>query len=69
MEVKPIVLKDGKLEVLQSGDSLAVAFNFSFNKVVASSTLKIPVNQQMTVIDGIEIEGSLDIEGELCLIF
>lgn len=69
MEVRPVVLKNGKLELLQSGDTLTVSFNFSFKKIVTGLTLVIPVNQQMSVIDGIEIEGSLDIEGELCLIF
>ncbi len=68
MEVKPVVLKNGKLELLQAGDTLASAFNFSFNKISSGFTLTIPLNQQMTVFDGIEIEGSLDIEGELCLI-
>lgn len=69
MEVRPVVLKNGKLELLQSGDTLTASFNFSFSKIVTGLTLVIPVNQQMSVIDGIEIEGSLDIEGELCLIF
>jgi hypothetical protein len=69
MEVRPVVLKNGKLELLQSGDTLTASFNFSFKKIVTGLTLTIPVNQQMSVIDGIEIEGSLDIEGELCLIF
>ena len=68
MEVRPVVLKNGKLQLLQTGDTLVASYSFSFNKVIAGLTLVIPVNQQMTVIDGIEIEGSLEIEGELCLI-
>jgi hypothetical protein len=42
---------------------------FSWNFIPLLSVVTIPINQQMVVVDGIEIEGSLDIEGELCLIY
>ena len=68
MEVKPVTLKNGKLELLQSGDTIAGTTNFSYNEIVAGLVLTIPIHQQMTVVDTIEVEGSLVIEGELCLI-
>lgn len=42
--------------------------NFSYNLLPIESTLTIPENQQMIVVDGMDILGSLIIEGELCLI-
>lgn len=42
--------------------------NFSIKKVTTDKIITIPSDQQMIVVDGIEINGSLDIEGELCLI-
>ena len=42
--------------------------HFSYDKIVAASTLTIPVNQQMIVMDTITVEGVLNIEGKLCLI-
>lgn len=67
MEVRPVVLKNGKLELLQSGDSLTVTPNFSFKKIISGEMVIIPTNQQMILKGDITIEGDLMINGELCL--
>jgi hypothetical protein len=42
--------------------------NFSYNNVPASTTVTIPINQQMIVKRRIRVEGTLIIRGQLCLI-
>lgn len=42
--------------------------NFSYKKVVATKTVRIPTNQQMIVKGGITIDGTLILDGELELI-
>jgi hypothetical protein len=41
---------------------------FSFFYIPLLQTVEIPANQQMVVVDRIDIDGTLIIEGELCLI-
>ncbi len=68
MERKPLVYLGGDIGLLPSGDTIEVPSNFSYNKIVTTKVLLIPQHQQMIVLDGIDIEGTLDIEGQLCLI-
>jgi len=42
--------------------------NFSYNKILASTTLIIPLNQQMIVHGRLKIEGRLIIKGRLTII-
>jgi hypothetical protein len=42
--------------------------NFSYKTIPVGQTVVIPDNQQMIVLGGINIEGELDIEGELALL-
>jgi len=41
--------------------------NFSYKKVDTNVTVTVPINQQMIVIGGLELEGTLDLIGELVL--
>jgi len=61
LTINPI---DGRKNLVEFGVN-----GFSWKFIPLLSVVTIPINQQMVVVDGIEIEGSLDIEGELCLIF
>jgi hypothetical protein len=49
-------------------DSILENSGVSYKMIISTATVNIPLYHQMIVIDGIEIEGSLVIEGELCLI-
>ena len=49
-------------------DAILESIGGSIKMIVSGATLTIPLYRQMSVTDGIEIEGSLVIEGELCLI-
>lgn len=60
---KVLALIDGKLTEIYISSGL----NFSYKKIITGQTIEIPENQQMIVVDGIEIEGSLEVSGELCL--
>lgn len=42
--------------------------NFSYNRIVSEFTLLVRENQQMLVWDFIDIEGTLELEGEVCLV-
>lgn len=68
MERRPLVYLEGDLGPLPSGDTLNIPRSFSFSFIESSLVLLIPVYQQMIVVDGIEIQGSVDIEGSICLI-
>lgn len=67
-EVKPIILKNGKLELLQEGDSLPVPTNFSYKYIIENQIITILQYQQMIVQGNIYIDGELKIDGELCLL-
>lgn len=64
---KSLVLKDGKISELPSGDTLegsGGADNFSFHKVLTGVTLSIPTEQHM-ICTSLEIDGFLDLDGGL----
>jgi len=54
-------------EVTAAGSG-PTASNFSIKEILNTETITIPVRQQMIVIDGITITGTLIIDGELELI-
>ena len=66
MADKVLALDNGRVKQITL---LGSGLNFSIKKILSSEEVTIPENQQMIVAEGIEIEGSLVIEGELCLIF
>lgn len=66
MADKVLALDNGRVKQITL---LGSGLNFSIKKILSSEEVTIPDNQQMIVAEGIEIEGSLVIEGELCLIF
>lgn len=66
MADKVLALDNGRVKQITL---LGSGLNFSIKKILSSEEVIIPENQQMMVAEGIEIEGSLIIEGELCLIF
>jgi len=66
MADKVLALDNGRVKQITL---LGSGLNFSIKKILSSVEVTIPENQQMIVAEGIEIEGSLVIEGELCLIF
>jgi hypothetical protein len=73
MERRPIVLKDGRLQELPLGDSLPSGssgddFLSSYYFIDAAQSLLIPQYKQMIVVDSLEVSGTLEIGGQLCLI-
>lgn len=52
-------------EIRSSGSSTP---NFSYDLVLAATTLTIPVNQQMIVSQNIQIDGTLVMNGKLVII-
>ena len=53
---------------INTGDIAALKQTFSWKTVPTDEEIKIGVNQQMIVVDGININGTLVIDGELSLI-
>jgi hypothetical protein len=58
------LLNPGGNESLQ----ISAPENFSYKKIVAGKTVTIPANQQMLVADEVDVEGTLEIHGELQVI-
>ena len=68
---KLLVLVDNLISELPIGDSVDLSSitnnNFSYRIVAVASTLTIPINQQMLVVGPVEVDGILNIDGELIL--
>jgi len=70
-EQRPLVLIDGEIHQLPAGDTTpgvggaAADANFSFENV--STILTVPLGQQMSVYQALEISGTLDIEGTVVI--
>lgn len=47
---------------------VGVSLNFSFKKIADSLELRVRENEQMLVFQSITIDGSLVVDGEVCLI-
>ena len=68
MERRPLVLKDGKVSVLPTGDTLPSSpSGSSYQKyyVAPSETYTIPNGISSVVTGPMEIEGILDLQGRL----
>lgn len=65
MADKVLALENGRVT---NKTVLGLGPNFSYNFIPSTESIEIPENQQMLVLDTIDIEGTLDIGGELCLI-
>ena len=54
--------------IIRSGGGSGGADNFSYTLVPDGETVTVPLNQQMIVVGGIEVDGTLDLLGELILL-
>lgn len=66
MKRKPLVLVDGKIAQIGSGDTL-VQSEFSGVSLVDTDSLKIPEYYQMINFTQLQLEGDLTIDGDLWL--
>lgn len=55
----------GNFDFVGTGSPSTSADNFSYHTIPASSLITIPINQQMIVVDGLDVEGELIIDGML----
>jgi hypothetical protein len=67
MRLKPLVLKNGKKSLLQDGDVLDGQDNFSYSKIEADETIKVPAGQQMLLVGGLTNFGVFKNFGETVL--
>jgi hypothetical protein len=64
---KPLILKDGKVQQLGSGDTLDGSGgieNFSFHKIIQDKSLLIESEQHM-ICTSLEVDGFLELDGSL----
>lgn len=67
--MKILTIQDnGRQGLIDSSVLLSSNANFSYNEVTTAMILLIPVHQQMIVADELDLDGSIDLEGQLCLI-
>lgn len=69
-EQRPLVIIEGLVQQLPDGDTTpgvggSGVENFSYNKVV--NVVTIPVNQQMSVYQSLEVDGILNINGAVII--
>ncbi len=70
VEITDLTLQGRSTDFSVSGDGKGVYThfdNFSYHVTPKDEVFNIPASQQMIVHNGIEIEGILDVEGELIL--